>query len=125
MSRIRSLVAVGADAASAIRTRREDLDLTQSDAARLADLGLATWSAVETNARDGFVRPTLAAMSKALGWTPDSIERLARGEEPVEAAPERPAVYASTADGQVFTAAQIALIEATVHATLERIKGEQ
>ena len=113
------------EVSGAVRERRESLRLSQNDAAARAGLSAGIWNMLENGRRESIRARTAKQIAEALGWTPDSIERLARGEEPVEAAPERPAVYASTADGQVFTAAQIALIEATVHATLERIKGEQ
>ena len=64
-------------------------------------------------------------MARALGWTPDSIERLARGEEPVEAVPEWPAVYGSTPDGRGLSDRELELIDAAVKAALKRIRGEQ
>lgn len=54
-----------------------------------------------------------------------SIERLARGEEPVEAVPERPAVYGSTPDGRGLSDRELELIDAAVKAALKRIRGEQ
>jgi len=54
-----------------------------------------------------------------------SIERLARGEEPVEAMPERPAVYASTADGAPLSERELAIVKSAVTEALAQIKREQ
>jgi len=50
---------------------------------------------------------------------------VARGEEPVEAMPERPAVYASTADGAPLSERELAIVKSAVTEALAQIKREQ
>jgi DNA-binding XRE family transcriptional regulator len=69
----------------AIKTRRDDvLKITQQEAAVLAGVSLASWNKIETGRQDP---ATLSIRNKrgmcaALGWSPDSIDRILRGEEP-------------------------------------------
>ncbi len=70
-----------------VRKRRAELGLSQRKAAERADISPTTWGTLETHGQQ-VAASTAAAMSRALRWTPDSIERLAAGEEPEEAAPD-------------------------------------
>ena len=118
-------VSIGESLARAVRDRRESLRLSQTEAATRAGLSVAVWSHVETMRSEAVRTRTARQMSEALGWTPDSIERLARGEEPVEAVPERPAVYASTADGAPLSERELAIVKSAVTEALAQIKREQ
>lgn len=119
------LVELSMAAKAAIRRRRESRGMSQQDAATASSISLSSWGQVESGDKTALRTKTAQAMSRALGWTPDSIERLARGEEPVEAVPERPAVYGSTPDGRGLSDRELELIDAAVKAALERIRGEQ
>jgi transcriptional regulator with XRE-family HTH domain len=75
-----------------VQKRREELGLSIEDATRLAGNGRTWWSYLESGRRNpndtrapNPTRSTLAGAAVALGWTPDSIQRLKRGERPVEA----------------------------------------
>lgn len=110
----------------AVRLQRDEvLGISQSEAATRSGISLAVWNELESGRRKVSRPRTASLMARALGWTPDSIERLARGEEPVEAVPERPAVYGSTPDGRGLSDRELELIDAAVKAALERIRGEQ
>lgn len=75
--------------AVAVRNRRDILNLTQEEAAELTDGRVSTpnWRVVEAAGRLSYRRPTLLGVCSALEWTPDSIERILRGQEPVIVAP--------------------------------------
>ena len=109
------------EVSEAVRERRESLRLSQNDAAARAGLSAGIWNMLENGRRESIRARTAKQIAEALGWTPDSIERLARGEEPVEAAPERTQAYASTADGRELSPEQLALVEAAVAETLRRL----
>ncbi len=79
------------DVRAGIRARRDQLGLTQAELAHISGLSVSNWTALESGRRTTCRPGTARAMSAALGWTPDSIERLARGEEPVEAPARAPA----------------------------------
>lgn len=77
-----------AQVARLVRTRREALNLTQHDAvvASEGSISLATWRNIETGANTSYRSSSLIAVCRALGWTPDSIERILGGDDPVEVA---------------------------------------
>lgn len=78
--------------AERVRTRRDDeLGLTQEQLAARAEVGTATIRLIETAGRKRYNRSTLRQVSQALGWTPDSIDRVARGDEPLLTEPSTPA----------------------------------
>jgi len=113
------------EVSGAVRERRESLRLSQNDAAARAGLSAGIWNMLENGRRESIRARTAKQIAEALGWTPDSIERLARGEEPVEAMPERPAVYASTADGAPLSERELAIVKSAVTEALAQIKREQ
>lgn len=78
--------------------RRLDLGLTWEEVASRANLKYETIRGVRKGESRG--RPmTRRAMSVALGWTPDSVDRILRGEDPEEAA-SAPATPAATEDAE-------------------------
>jgi transcriptional regulator with XRE-family HTH domain len=66
-----------------VRDRRENLGLKQEELAARADVGTATIRLIENAGRERYQRRTLRALSLALGWTADSIQRIAEGKQPV------------------------------------------
>lgn len=78
-----------------VRERRERaLGLTREQVASRGGPSAGTQRNVEQNLKPGHVYETssLARLARALGWTDDSIERIGRGEEPVERPPDAGAV---------------------------------
>lgn len=81
-----------------VKDRREELELTQTKAAKLARIGVDTWRAAERGykARSGVdptvprrpARITVRKMAKVLGWTPAQALTWAGYDEPVSAEPE-------------------------------------
>lgn len=70
-------------AAKAIRTRRDELGLTQTAAADLAAVSRSTWIRAETGAGP-LSGPNATGVMRALGWTTDSYQRLLVGQDPIE-----------------------------------------
>lgn len=60
--------------------------LTQQTAVQKAGSGvsLAVWNALENARQDSYRPSTLAAVSRALDWSVDSIDRIRSGKEPIE-----------------------------------------
>lgn len=79
--------------ADAVVKRREALGLTAAQVVeRGGDLSTSLLSLIENHHQDVYLARKLAAVCRALGWTPDSIERILAGDEPVEAtASDKPA----------------------------------
>lgn len=81
---------------SRIEARRKDRGITLTEAARRAGFSPSWWRSLESGERNDHGRisvvsprpESLAGAARAIGWTPDSIERLKRGEEPVELEPD-------------------------------------
>lgn len=71
--------------AGAVRARRDELGFTQAELAVESGVSEPTIRVIETARRGSYQRATLRAIAQALGWTPDSLDRILRGEEPVEA----------------------------------------
>lgn len=69
-----------------VKARRQELRMTQLALATAAGTSESTIRVLES-ARRVPATPALRAISQALGWTPDSIERLAAGDEPAEPEP--------------------------------------
>jgi transcriptional regulator with XRE-family HTH domain len=99
-----------------IRRRREQLRLSVRGVARVAGISEGLWRQVESGRRvlaEDVIRTvspkpaTRAAIAVALGWTPDSIDRLIAGGEPALAAP-------SAGDTDDEVAAQLAELEERV-----------
>ncbi len=61
-----------------IRSRRAELDLTQDD----LGVSKAVASALENGRQTSYSTRTLARVARALGWTPDSIDRILAGGDP-------------------------------------------
>lgn len=78
---------------SRIQARREEMGITVEAAARFAGRSRSWWKQLENGYRnDGGAVSTinpkaesLSGAARAIGWTPDSIARLKRGLEPLEA----------------------------------------
>lgn len=67
--------------ADALRTRRAELRLTQTDVARAAQVSLATVNLMERTGRDNYQTVTKAVVETAVGWEPGSIDALLAGGE--------------------------------------------
>lgn len=65
--------------ADAVRQRRLLLGLPQGT----GGVSPATWGKIENAKETSYKRRTLVAICRVLRWTPDSIDRLLRGEEPM------------------------------------------
>lgn len=78
-----------ASVAETVKHRRTTLGLSQRRAADRGGLSPTTWGSLEKHHQriDDLSRPRFC---RALGWTPDSIDRILRGKEPQldEDAPE-------------------------------------
>jgi transcriptional regulator with XRE-family HTH domain len=69
--------------AEAIRDRLTETRMTQMDAASRARLSLTTIRELQHNLNPRRRRPqTLAAVSEALGWPPDYLDRVLHGARP-------------------------------------------
>ena len=62
--------------------------LTQQELAERAGVTDTTIRVLETARRTNFRSATLRAVSTAVGWTPDSAERVLRGGEPRDEEPD-------------------------------------
>lgn len=71
--------------AGLIRDRRIDQGLSQAQLATEAGTTERTVRLIEKAERESYRQATLRGISRALGWTPDSIERIASGGDPTEA----------------------------------------
>jgi transcriptional regulator with XRE-family HTH domain len=69
--------------AGAIRSRMAETRMTQMDVASRARLSLTTIRELQHNLNPRRRRPqTLAAVSEALGWPPDYLDQVLRGDRP-------------------------------------------
>lgn len=68
-----------------VRARRKALALTQQQAADAGGLSVATWGNVESGRLPEPPATTAHGIATALGWTRDSVSRILRGMEPIEA----------------------------------------
>jgi hypothetical protein len=69
--------------AEAMRSRMAETRMTQMDVASRARLSLTTIRELQHNLNPRRRRPqTLAAVSEALGWPPDYLDRVLRGDRP-------------------------------------------
>lgn len=66
--------------ATAVQQRRLDRGMNQDD----LGVSKAVASALENARQEAYSRATLMKVSRALGWTADSIEKILTGDEPVE-----------------------------------------
>lgn len=74
----------------AVRERRLALGFRQRQAAALANVSDTTWGNVENARASSFDEMTKAGVARALRWSVDSIDRILRGEEPIEMPDEIP-----------------------------------
>lgn len=65
-----------------LKAQREHLRMTQKDLADAANLSIAIVQMLEAGRKDSYRGTTLAAISAALRWPTDAIERLLAGEDP-------------------------------------------
>lgn len=65
-----------------VRSRRDELDISQREAAYSAGVSDTTWSHIEGGTRTGYSSRTLRGVCRALGWTPTSTARVLAGGEP-------------------------------------------
>lgn len=74
--------------AAMIRARRETLGFTRDQVVARADgaVSASVVRALEIASQTRYRRTKIAAVCRALDWTPDSIRRILDGEEPVETA---------------------------------------
>ncbi|WP_434447599.1 helix-turn-helix domain-containing protein [Lentzea sp. E54] len=77
---------------NAVKRRRRELNLTQQEAARRADVSLATWrrfenTAGDTGALDGFRTDNLQGFARALKLSVSALRRLAGAESAADAEP--------------------------------------
>jgi hypothetical protein len=70
--------------AEAVRTRREQLGLTQDEIKARGGPGRTTVELFENQYRWPRLARTRASWARALDWEPDAFERLARGATPEE-----------------------------------------
>lgn len=107
--------------ARAVRQGREQLGLTQAELASKAGVSEPTIRVLETARRTGYQRATLREIASALGWTPDSIDRILDDKPPVESVPS------SSGDDHLSLAerAEIAAMKATIEAMRRDIEEIQ
>lgn len=70
--------------AELVRRRREQRHLSQRQVAVAAGTTDRLISSIERAERTTYKPQNLSAVAVALGWTPDSAERILRGEPPVD-----------------------------------------
>ena len=69
--------------ARAVSERMDELGMSQMDLVRRSGVSDATIRRLTRgDDRYGFRRTSLAAVSKALGWRPDALTAISRGEDP-------------------------------------------
>ncbi len=77
--------------ALAVAYRRQQLGLSVADVAARVGVTPDAWGQLEAGARpSGFHRAEAQRASAALGWTPESLDRIVRGQRPLDA-PAAPA----------------------------------
>lgn len=120
--------------ASRIRDRRQELRLSQAEAARLASMARNTWASAEDGSRDVRTQ-NYAGIERALQWAAGSVDEILGGGEPTaeNAPPALPADFDLDAEldrinrldvsGAKKLAAARALIEMYEQAQAERRAG--
>lgn len=70
----------------AVAHRRAELGFRkQDDAAKAAGIGVTTWRQIEGAKQDSYRPVILAAVALALNWPADALEKIGRGEPPLDA----------------------------------------
>ena len=105
-----------------VEQRREVTYRSRRKAAMASEVSESMWRQIESGARqlapgvEAVVNPTSStktAICQALGWSPDSIDRLLRGEQPEELRSHpRGNSAARTVDASGLQPEQVALLEA-------------
>jgi hypothetical protein len=91
--------------ALAVRYRREQLGYRVDDLAAEVGVTAEAWRTIEAGRRpSGFHKEHAAAASAALGWTPDSLDRIVRGHRPLDA-PGAPPTLAPSGRAEAVRAA--------------------
>jgi hypothetical protein len=84
--------------ALAVRYRREQLAYRVDDIAAHVGVTPDAWRTLEGGRRpSGFHKEHAAAASAALGWTPESLDRIVRGHRPLDAPGSLPTLSARAA----------------------------
>lgn len=100
-----------------MRARRQELDLVGRDI-ESGGISTSVLSLIENARKDRYETRLLRRLAATLAWTPDSIDRILRGEPPLEQPLDRRAPDAAPAglEGKVrrLSPAQRAKIEALV-----------
>jgi len=76
--------------ADAVLARRMALRLSQAQLAQAAGITERTVRQIEHAEGAGRALATMRGVSQALGWTPESLDLIAAGAEPVEASAPKP-----------------------------------
>ncbi len=85
--------------ALAVRYRREQLGYRVDDLAAHVGVPADSWRTLEAGRKpSGFRKEHAAAASRALGWTPDSLTRIALGRRPLDAPGAPPTLARSARD---------------------------
>jgi len=91
--------------ALAVRFRREQLGYGVDDLAVHLGIPADSWRTLEAGQRpSGFGKEHAAAASTALGWTPDSLDRIVRGRRPVDAPGALPTIARSAREPSASSA---------------------
>jgi transcriptional regulator with XRE-family HTH domain len=71
--------------AEAVKARREELGITQAEGVFMAGgkVSASTWSHLERADKQTYEQSKLRSVSRALGWSADSLERISVGQEPI------------------------------------------
>jgi transcriptional regulator with XRE-family HTH domain len=69
--------------ATQVRSRRNDRRMSQQELASAAGTTDRLIRSIEKAERTTYLRPTLRAVSEALGWSADSIDRILNGQTPI------------------------------------------
>ena len=94
------------------------LRLTQFRLAEAAATSEPTVRALERGRRTSYMQSTIAGVCAALGWTDDSIDRVLRGDEPLEVVGGT-GQFRSAADPEVLR--RLAAIEAQLAQLLDNV----
>lgn len=84
--------------ATMVRDRRDQRRMSQRDLAEAAETTDRLISALERSERTTFKPATLRKIAEALSWTPDSLQRILAGGDPVEDGEPQPDLAAALAE---------------------------
>lgn len=107
----------------AVRARRENMSMTQTEAVRRAEgsVSISVWRAIEKAFRPPYARASLLAVCRVLRWDPESIDLVLQGGDPIE-------LPVSLVDEGADLAAQVAELRRQVarhEEILERMDAER